>query len=214
LGRIYHPVAGFISGWVSTVIGFAAPIAAVSLAFGKYTTAAIPGTYGPWVQKALACGLVILVTIVHGRNRKASGQFQFGFTAMKVILILLFCMAGFILLKNPQPISPLPQAGDWDVLTSGAFGVALIYVSYAYTGWNAATYITGELENPQRDLPRILLFGTGLVMLLYVLLNYVFLYAAPMAELDHRQRYDTCRSKSASSHWRRFQGFKFSWESQ
>ncbi len=186
LGRIYHPVAGFISGWVSTVIGFAAPIAAVSLAFGKYTTAAIPGTYGPWVQKALACGLVILVTIVHGRNRKASGQFQFGFTAMKVILILLFCMAGFILLKNPQPISPLPQAGDWDVLTSGAFGVALIYVSYAYTGWNAATYITGELENPQRDLPRILLFGTGLVMLLYVLLNYVFLYAAPMAELEEQ----------------------------
>jgi len=157
LGRIYHPVAGFISGWVSTVIGFAAPIAAVSLAFGKYTTAAIPGTYGPWVQKALACGLVILVTIVHGRNRKASGQFQFGFTAMKVILILLFCMAGFIL-----------------------------YVSYAYTGWNAATYITGELENPQRDLPRILLFGTGLVMLLYVLLNYVFLYAAPMAELEEQ----------------------------
>ena len=184
LGRIYHPVAGFISGWVSTVIGFAAPIAAVSLAFGKYTTAALPGTYGPAIQKGLACGLVILVTYIHGKNRNASGKFQFGFTAMKVGLILAFCLAAFVLLQDPQPISPMPQSGDWNVITSSAFGVALIYVSYAYTGWNAATYISGELENPQRDLPRVLIFGTGLVMLLYVLLNYVFLYAAPMHELE------------------------------
>ncbi len=184
LGRIYHPMAGFISGWVSTVIGFAAPIAAVALAFGKYSTAALPGDYAPWIGKALACALVIIVTLVHGRNRKASSQFQFGFTAIKVILILAFCLAAFIFTSNPQPISPMPQAGDWDVITSAAFGVSLIYVSYAYTGWNAAVYISGELENPQRDLPRILLFGTGLVMLLYVLLNYVFLYAAPMAEME------------------------------
>ena len=184
LGRIYHPVAGFISGWVSTVIGFAAPIAAVSLAFGKYTTAALPGTYSPAIQKALACGLVILVTYIHGKNRNASGKFQFGFTAMKVGLILAFCLAAFIFTQNPQPISPLPISADWNIMTSGAFGVALIYVSYAYTGWNAATYISGELENPQKDLPKILMFGTGLVMLLYVLLNYVFLYAAPMNELE------------------------------
>ena len=184
LGRIYHPIAGFISGWVSTVIGFAAPIAAVSLAFGKYTTAALPGTYSPAIQKVLACGLVILVTYIHGKNRNASGKFQFGFTAMKVGLILAFCLAAFIFTQNPQPISPLPKVGDWDIITSGAFGVALIYVSYAYTGWNAATYISGELENPQKDLPKVLMFGTGLVMLLYVLLNYVFLYAAPMNELE------------------------------
>ena len=184
LGRIYHPMAGFISGWVSTVIGFAAPIAAVSLAFGKYTTAALPGAYSPAVQKGLACGLVILVTYIHGKNRNASGKFQFGFTAMKVGLILAFCLAAFIFTQNPQPISPLPKAEDWNVITSSAFGVALIYVSYAYTGWNAATYISGELENPQKDLPKVLLFGTGLVMLLYVVLNYVFLYAAPMSELE------------------------------
>ncbi len=186
LGRIYHPVAGFISGWVSTVIGFAAPIAAVSLAFGKYSIAALPGQYPDWTGKALACALVILVTWVHGKNRKASGQFQFGFTAVKVILILVFCLAGFILTQNPQPISPLPKSGDWDIMTSAAFGVSLIYVSYAYTGWNAAVYISGELKNPQRDLPRVLTFGTGLVMVLYVLLNYVFLYTAPMAAMTNQ----------------------------
>jgi len=186
LGRIYHPMAGFISGWVSAVIGFAAPIAAVALAFGRYSTAALPGNYEPWVGKALACALVIIVTLIHGRNRKASGQFQFGFTAVKVILILTFCLAAFIFTSNPQPISPIPQAGDWDVVTSAAFGVSLIYVAYAYTGWNAAVYISGELENPQRDLPRILIFGTGLVMVLYVLLNYVFLYAAPMEAMTEQ----------------------------
>ncbi|WP_026942090.1 APC family permease [Hellea balneolensis] len=184
LGRIYHPMAGFISGWVSAVIGFAAPIAAVSLAFGTYSTAALPGDYAPWIAKALACALVILVTLVHGRNRQASGGFQYGFTAIKVILILAFCLSAFIFTSNPQPISPLPQAGDWDIITSAAFGVSLIYVAYAYTGWNAAVYISGELENPQRDLPRILIFGTGLVMALYVLLNYVFLYAAPMEAME------------------------------
>lgn len=184
LGRIYHPVAGFISGWVSAIIGFAAPIAAVALAFGKYSTAALPGDFEPWVHKALACALVIIVTVIHGRNRTASGQFQFGFTAIKVILILAFCLAAFALTQNPQPLSIIPQPGDFGVLTSAAFGVSLIYVSYAYTGWNAAVYISGELENPQRDLPRILLFGTGLVMVLYVSLNYVFLYAAPMSALS------------------------------
>ena len=183
LGHIYHPMAGFISGWVSAVIGFAAPIAAVALAFGKYSLAALPGTYPSWTGKALACALVIIVTLIHGRNRKASGQFQFAFTAVKVILILAFCLAAFIFTSNPQPISPMPQSGDWEVMTSAAFGVSLIYVAYAYTGWNAAVYISGELENPQRDLPRILIAGTGLVMVLYVLLNYVFLYAAPMAEM-------------------------------
>jgi len=183
LSRIYHPVAGFVSGWISALIGFAAPIAAVALAFGEYSTAAMPGDYAPWVQKTLACLLVIIVTYIHGRNRKSSGQFQLSFTAVKVILILAFCLAAFIFTKNPQPISPLPQKGDFGLITSAAFGVSLIYVSYAYTGWNAAVYISGELENPQRDLPRILLFGTGLVITLYVLLNYVFLYAAPIDAL-------------------------------
>jgi len=73
-----------------------------------------------------------------------------------------------------------PQAGDFSTMTSGAFAVALIYVSYGYAGWNAATYISGEMKNPQRDLPRVLLIGTGLVMSLYVALNFVFLRVAPV----------------------------------
>lgn len=180
LGRIYHPIAGFISGWVSASIGFAAPIAAVAIAFAKYSTAALPGDYSKWAEKTLACALVILVTVVHSRNRESSARFQTSFTLLKIGLILAFCGAAFLLVDTPQKVDILPKDGDFGTLTSGAFAISLIYVSYAYTGWNAATYISGELEHPQRDLPRVLVLGTGLVMVLYVLLNYVFLYAAPM----------------------------------
>ena len=74
----------------------------------------------------------------------------------------------------------LPASGDREIFTSAAFAVSLIYVSYAYTGWNAATYLSSELEDPQRTLPRILFIGTAVVTLLYVGLNYVFLRVAPM----------------------------------
>ena len=74
----------------------------------------------------------------------------------------------------------LPSAGDASLLLSSTFAVSLIYVSYAYTGWNAATYLSSELENPQRDLPKILFAGTAVVTLLYVALNYVFLKVAPI----------------------------------
>jgi len=73
-----------------------------------------------------------------------------------------------------------PQTSDWSTMTSGAFAVALIYVSYGYAGWNAATYISGEMEHPQRDLPRVLLIGTSIVMALYVALNFIFLRVAPV----------------------------------
>ena len=183
LGEIYHPMAGFISGWVSATIGFAAPIAAVALAFGKYSLAAAPGTYGLIWEKGLACALVILVAWVHGRTHKSSGRFQRYSTWLKIILILAFCAAALIFVKDPQPVSLVPTVEDFKIMSSPAFGVALIFGTYAYTGWNAATYISGELENPQKNLPKVLLWGTGLVIFLYVLLNYVFLYAAPADEL-------------------------------
>ncbi|MBT5003528.1 MAG: amino acid permease, partial [Porticoccaceae bacterium] len=66
----------------------------------------------------------------------------------------------------------------------GAFAVSLIYVNYAYTGWNAVTYVTSELDNPQRNLPIVLLFGTGTVMVLYLLLNFTFLNSAPINILE------------------------------
>jgi APA family basic amino acid/polyamine antiporter len=180
LSRIYHPAAGFVSGWVSATIGFAGPTALAAITFAAYATSIVPGESSVWLQKALAVGLVVALTVVHSSNRRSSGGLQVVFTILKVGVILGFCLAALVIVDQPQPVQFLPQAGDGAIMTSGAFAVALIYVSYAYTGWNAATYLSSELEDPQRTLPLILLTGTLVVMLLYVCLNFVFLYVAPM----------------------------------
>jgi len=180
LARIYHPAAGFISGWVSVTIGFAAPTALAAITFAAYTTSALPGESSDALQKALACSLVVALTLVHASTRRNSGGLQVVFTILKVGVIVIFCLAAVTFAKVPQPVNFWPAAGDSVLLTSSAFAVSLIYVSYAYTGWNAATYLSSVLENPQRTLPVILMTGTLVAMILYVALNFVFLRVAPM----------------------------------
>lgn len=180
LARIYHPAAGFISGWVSVTIGFAAPTALAAITFAVYATSALPGESSDALQRTLACSLVVALTLVHASTRRNSGSLQVIFTILKVSVIVGFCIAAVTFAKVPQPVNFWPAAGDSVLLTSSAFAVSLIYVSYAYTGWNVATYLSSELENPQRTLPGILMTGTLVVMLLYLALNFVFLWVAPM----------------------------------
>lgn len=187
LGRIYHPSAGFVSGWVSSTIGFSAPVALAAMTFGAYTTSSIlpdaSETVRAWTERGLAVGLIISLTLIHTRKRLTSGRFQSLFTAIKVAVILVVSVAGLALVSEYQPVSLLPRPGDSAALTSSAFAVSLIYVSYAYTGWNVATYLTDELERPQRSLPRVLFVGAFGVMLLYILLNAVFLLTTPMEKM-------------------------------
>jgi len=180
LSRLYHPCAGFISGWVSATVGFAAPVALAAMTFGAYLSAVFPELSRTWA----AVSLVAALTLAHCLSRRASSGVQQIFTALKLLLILLFCAIILIWGSSPQALNFAPQAGDEKLLVSGAFAVALIYVNYAYTGWNAATYVTGEIENPQRNLPIILLIGTATVLALYLLLNFTFLSAAPISSLE------------------------------
>lgn len=184
LARIYHPAAGFVSGWVSATIGFAAPTALAAITFAAYATSALQDEPDAWLRKGLACGLVILLTVVHAGSRRGSGGLQSIFTVLKVAVIVLFCALAILVVPETQPVNFLPAEGDGTLLLSGAFAVSLIYVSYAYTGWNAATYLSSELENPQRTLPWILMAGTFVVMLLYIALNYTFLAVAPMDNMS------------------------------
>ena len=180
LARIYHPAAGFVSGWVSATIGFAAPTALAAITFAAYATSVLAENSSPWLEKALACSLVIVLTAVHAGSRRSSGGLQVLFTILKVAIIVLFCAGALLAVDSAQPVTFLPTTGDGALLSSGAFAVSLIYVSYAYTGWNAATYLSSELEDPQRTLPWVLIFGTAIVMTLYVALNFVFLSVASM----------------------------------
>lgn len=180
LSQIYHPGAGFISGWISATVGFAAPTALAAMTFGAYIEAVVPSLSATW----MAAGLVIVLTVVHVRSHAASGGVQTLFTILKVLLILVFVVLVIALTSDPQPVTLLPSEGDSALLLSGAFAVSLIYVNYAYTGWNAATYIINEVDNPQRNMPIILFTGTATVLVMYLLLNYTFLMAAPMSAME------------------------------
>lgn len=193
LGKIYHPMAGFISGWVSATIGFAAPTALAALTFGTYLSSVYPTLSPLW----LATGILITLTVVHATNRKNSARLQQVFTGLKILLILVFSATALSFVPEPQPISFMPMSKDFSVMTGGAFAVALIYVNYAYTGWNAATYLSGELERPQVALPKILFFSTLIVTVSYVLLNYVFLSVAPIGEMVGKVEIGYIAAKSA-----------------
>jgi basic amino acid/polyamine antiporter, APA family len=175
LSEIYHPAVGFLAGWVSASVGFAAPTALAAMAFGKYLKTVFPAI--PEVH--FAAGAVVLITVIHANSVYWGSRFHNIFTFIKLLLVLVFILSAFVV-QSPQPISILPDANSFALMASPPFAVSLIYVSYAYTGWNAAVYVTSEIENPQKNLPKALFIGTLLVLMMYVLLNFVFLYTVPI----------------------------------
>lgn len=184
LSRIYHPGAGFIAGWISSTIGFSAPVALVAITFAAYLRAAflpdMEAETAAWLERLLAATLILVVAAIHASRRRVSGQFQYGFTILKVFCILGFSATAFVAMEAIDLAVFVPSANEVSTLTSSGFAIALIYVSYAYSGWSAATYFTGEMETPQRTLPKVLFWGTCVVLVLYLILNAVFLLAAPM----------------------------------
>lgn len=179
LRESYHPLVGFMAGWISLVAGFAAPIALAASAFAKYAQA-----FGaPGKEQVLAAALVLAVALVNLGSDKILGRFLSGFTVMKVLLILTF-LAGAIFLPGGAHNDLLPKAGDQALYLSPAFAISLVYVMYAYEGWNGAVYVAGEVEDSPRNMPRALITGTIVVTLLYVALNAVFLWRAPWAAME------------------------------
>lgn len=179
LTELIHPYAGFVSGAVSATVGFAAPVALAALTFGSYLEVALL----PIDAKVSASVLIIAVVVVHSRTHHESSAGQYYLTALKLMLILLFI--GYALIQRPEYSDQL-ALNDADLfcdIFSSDAAIALIYVTYAFSGWNAATYILGEIENPARYLPRILMIGCGLVAVIYVALNAVFLSSAPIEAL-------------------------------
>ena len=110
------------------------------------------------------------------------GKFQEWFTYGKVALIIVLGLLGFVL-GTRQPVSFLPAEGDLDLITSGPFAISLVYVLYAYTGWNAATYMMDEVKKPERNVPLALLIGTAVVTALYLFINASFLYSTPIGDM-------------------------------
>lgn len=178
LSVIFHPVVGFVAGWLSITAGFAAPVALAAIAFGRYFNGFAPGMDAT----ALAITAVGLVTIIHLCGVGIGSAFQNAATILKVTLVAALVLAGFSI-GETQPITFSPTVSDGPLLLSSPFAVSLVYVMYAYSGWNASTYIVGEVRRPSRTVPLSIALGTLIVTILYVGVNAAFLRSTPIAEM-------------------------------
>lgn len=175
LGKIYHPALGFMAGIVSMVAGFAAPVAAAAMAFGSYAQ----GVWPELSPRAASASVVILVTLIHLRSLRTSSIFQVVFTTLKIGLVLFLTLALF-----GKPAVAFAPGEPWGhYVFTAPFAVSLMFTLYAYSGWNAATYILGEVRTPARTIPLALTAGTLAVTVLYLGLNAAFLHAAPAASM-------------------------------
>jgi basic amino acid/polyamine antiporter, APA family len=186
LTRMFHPAMGFLAGWISFLVGFAAPVAASSIALGRYLSSALllPERLaglptGSWI----AIGVILVITAVHGVDRVVGARFQNIVTVFEIVFILAVIAAG-LLLGRSTGLSFAPGAGALREILTPAFVISMYFVTFAYSGWNAAAYVAGEIDRPQRNLPRALIGGTLFVAAIYVLLNFVFLYTVPIPEMS------------------------------
>lgn len=194
LKELYHPLAGFLSGWVSFVVGFSAPIAASAMGFSEYLFRALPG-YALWigqsgvVSQEMAKNLhsvlaILLFTGIHYRGLKLGTGVQNILTVLKVALILVLITFG--LSSGSGSVLHFSQQGTFEGGFAGwkSAGLALMWIMFAYSGWNATTYIGAEIRNPVKTLPGSLLVGTGTVLVLYLGLNAIYIYAIPPREME------------------------------
>ena len=187
LSKIYHPSIGFLSGWVSLIIGFAAPIAAASFAFGSYFN-----NFNPWISQhfglsispaTAGASVILLLTLLNVLKKVAGAKFQFVFTTIKIISILAIIGIGLSAPETGDTTFAFDHAFTSEIFTP-AFAISLFFISYSYSGWNSLCYITEEIENAPKKIFKNLLLGTSFVTIIYVALNYTFLRIIPTQELS------------------------------
>ncbi|MBM3425886.1 MAG: amino acid permease [Bacteroidetes bacterium] len=198
LSKLYHPSIGFASGWISLVVGFAGAIASAGLAIGKYSAPALGVDvtravdlfgFELSIQKISAIGVILFLSSIHLFGTKVGGLVQSLLTAFKIALILVFCFAPFFIVPADIPAATnlYPTETSLSVIFSFSFASALVWVMYAYSGWNAVVYIAGNVENPIKTIPFVLIGGTLLVTILYVLLNASFMSVATFEEMAGKE---------------------------
>ncbi len=183
LREAYGPFAAFLSGWVSFLIGFGGPIAIAASASARYVLApfAIRPSMLPYAINALATVSIIAFAVIHVLGRTLSVRAQALSTIVKLGLLILYVVFGLI--AGRRGVSHLADRPPIDSQLLMAMLFSLVYVSYAYTGWNTAAYIAGEIKNPKRNLPLALIGGTAGVALLYLAINLVYATAFSASDI-------------------------------
>jgi APA family basic amino acid/polyamine antiporter len=187
LSKLYNPLSGFLSGWVSFIVGFSAPIAASAMGFSEYFCRALPvipewfsysGIMEPAATKTfLSVSVIMIFSFIHYRGIKSGAIVQNILTVLKVALIVFLLLAGFLSGKGDMNNFTVTSGVSSGLAGWKTIGLSLMWIMFAYSGWNASTYIGGEIKNPSRTLPRSLILGTGIVMLLYLGLNLLYIYS-------------------------------------
>jgi len=183
LSELFSPLTGFLSGWVSLLVGFSAPVAASSLAFSEYLIRTLPetalsGDPEP-LKKLIAIGIILVFTVIHFFGLQSGTRVQNILTGIKIALIAVLLTAGFAFGEGSLDHFAIQKGAGFEASNMKTMGLALMWIRVAYSGWNASTYVGSEVINPKRNIPRSLLLGTGLVTLLYLLLNILYVYALP-----------------------------------
>lgn len=178
LSRLFHPFLGYLYAWVSLTVGFTAPIAISVMAMKSYLHPINPQLFNEWFGIAV----ILILTAIHSVSIGQSEKFQNLSTLVKVGFVLVLIFLGFFYVAGSDNAINYDTTWKSEILLPG-FAVSLIYVTYAYTGWNSAAYIVDEIDDPKRNLPKALLIGTALVTVLYVLLQVVFLKHASFDQL-------------------------------
>ena len=190
LSKLYTPKLGFLSGWISFVVGFSAPIAASSIGFSEYLYRAIPyifqldGISIDWMKKVYSIFIIVLFTMVHLKGVDFGAKVQNILTVMKVMLVVGLILFGFTLGEgnfDELKLNNVDLIGDFSWKT---IGLSLMWIMFAFSGWNASVYIGSEIKRPEKNIPLSLLIGTGIVSVLYLLLNLLFIYAIPSKEME------------------------------
>ncbi|MEL7122077.1 MAG: amino acid permease, partial [Bacteroidota bacterium] len=179
ISQTIHPFWGYLSGWVSLTVGFSAPIALAAMGMSAYLHKFL---FLP--ENFLAILTVVFISVIHSFSVKQSSRFQVGFTLLKVVLIAAMIVGGLMI---PNEQTGLEWSANWvSELKTPGFAVCLIFVTYAFSGWNAAAYIVDEIDQPKKNLPIALIGGTILVSILYVFLQMAFLKQVPIEHLRGR----------------------------
>ena len=179
LSRLIHPIVGYVYAWVSLTVGFTAPIAISVMAMKSYLYPINPAIFNEW----FGILVIIFLTVIHSVSIGQSGKFQNVSTFIKVFFVLVLIVLGFYFAPTQESAIDLSDTWQNEILLPG-FAVSLLYVTYAYTGWNSAAYIVDEIKDPKRNLPKALLIGTVLVTIFYILLQIVFLRHASIDQME------------------------------
>ena len=195
LRESFGPLSGFLYGWTLFLVIQTGTIAAVAVAFAKFTGVFLPsisaghyllgaGKIGVTTQQALAIAVLVLLTWVNTRGIRTGARVQNVFTFAKVAALLALVVFGFLLGRNTEAVqanfNDFWRNAGWNLHAVRLVGVAMVGALFSSDAWNNVTFTAGEVRNPKRNLPLSLGMGVGIVSALYIACNFVYLNVLPL----------------------------------